>query len=223
MLQTNLGRVEFILRALEAWRPPVAAHSRRVAIYAGRLASQLGVSRGALETIRQGALLHDAGKMVVSSRILSKPSRPTTREWQELKIHPEMGMEIAHGAGFDDDVCGIVLYHHERWDGHGYPDGASEAAIPWTARVVSVLDAFDAITSSRDYRERLSIDAARTMIAREAGTRFCPWVVSGLMALPAALLEPPVIDPEDVYLPDGIGHHATVSASEPWRAVPEAN
>jgi putative nucleotidyltransferase with HDIG domain len=223
MLQTALGEVEPIFSTLESARPSVAAHSRRVAIYATRLATQFGVDHHSIETIRLGALLHDVGKMLVPARILSKPTRPNKREWQELKIHPELGMEIAHRAGFDDDVCSIVLYHHERWDGKGYPDGAIGSAVHWTVRVVSVMDMFDAITSPRQYRESLSIDAARIMIAREAGRRFCPWIVSGLMSLPSELLQPPVIDAAESYAPEGMGHHTAWRATEPWRAAVAGN
>ena len=188
MLQTELGRVESVLVTLESKRPDVAAHCRRVAAYSVRLASQYGFDAGTIETIRMGALLHDVGKLLVPSRILDKPCRPNAREWRELKIHPELGMEIAHRCGFDDEVCSIVLSHHERYDGSGYPDGVGKEHIHFTVRIVSVMDSFDALTSSRDYRERLTIDAARTLIAREAGSRFCPWVVSGLLGLPPQML-----------------------------------
>ncbi|MEK6630157.1 MAG: HD domain-containing phosphohydrolase [Acidobacteriota bacterium] len=189
MLQTELGRIETVMSALEKSRPNVAAHCRRVSALAVRLATQYGFDAHVIETIRLGGLLHDVGKMLVPSRILNKPSRPNRREWQELRVHPELGMEIAHRSGFDDDVCAIVLYHHERYDGTGYPDGRSANAIHHTARIVSVVDTFDALTSARDYRERLSIDAARSMIARGAGAQFCPWIVSGFLALPTAMLK----------------------------------
>ncbi len=219
MLQTALGKVEPLLSTLEAARPSVAAHSRRVAVYATRLAAQLGVDRRSIETIRIGALLHDVGKMLVPARILSKPARPNRREWQELRAHPELGVDIAHRAGFEDEVCGIVLYHHERWDGSGYPDGAAGRSVHWTVRVVSVMDMFDAVTSPRHYRESLSIDAARTMIARDAGRRFCPWIVSGLMALPASLLAPPSVDSPCSCLPETLNRHAGADATEAWSAV----
>jgi putative nucleotidyltransferase with HDIG domain len=194
MLQTELGQIESVMTALEKKRPGVASHSRRVSAYAVRLASQFGLGQGDLETIRLGALLHDVGKMLVPSRILNKPGRPNEQEWQELRIHPELGVEIAHRSGFDDEVCGIVLYHHERYDGRGYPDGLAERAIHYTVRIVSVVDTFDALTSTRDYRERLSPEAAREVIARGAGTKFCPWVVSGFMALPLDVLQPTAND-----------------------------
>jgi putative nucleotidyltransferase with HDIG domain len=189
MLQTELGRADAVLAALEKKRPEVAAHSRRVSAFSVRLAIQYGLADEVVETVRLGALLHDVGKMLTPSRILEKPGRPNAREWNELKIHPELGMEICHRSGFDDEVCAIVLYHHERYDGGGYPDGLAYPAIPFTVRIVNVMDAFDALTSSRDYRERLSVQAARTLVARGAGTRFCPWVVSGLLALPVEMLQ----------------------------------
>ena len=191
MLQSSLGKVDVVLSALEKSRPAVVAHCCRVSTFAVRLAMQYELDRDTIETVRLGALLHDVGKMLISSRILDKPGRPNDREWQELRVHSQLGMDIAHRAGFDDDVCGIILYHHERFDGKGYPDGLAGRATPFTARIVSVMDAFDALTSSRDYRERLNVDRARQSIARDAGTRFCPWVVSGLLALPAAMLSPP--------------------------------
>ena len=142
--------------------------------------------------MRLGGLLHDVGKMLVPSRILNKPGRPNDREWQELKIHPELGVEIAHRSGFDDEVCGIVLYHHERWDGRGYPDGLGERSIHYLVRIVSVTDTYDALTSSRDYRERLTPEAARVTISRGAGTRFCPWIASAFLAVPVEAMLPPV-------------------------------
>ncbi len=122
MFQTDLGRADTVLAALEKKRPEVAAHSRRVAAYSVRLAVQFGLADEVIETIRLGALLHDVGKLLTPSRILEKPGRPNAREWQELKIHPELGCEICHRSGFDDDVLAIVLHHHERCDGSGYPD-----------------------------------------------------------------------------------------------------
>lgn len=190
MFQTDLGRADAVLAALEMKRPAVAAHSRRVSAYSVRLAAQFGLADEVIETIRLGALLHDVGKMLTPSRILDKPGRPNAREWQELKIHPELGAEICHRSGFDDEVCAIVLHHHERGDGSGYPDKLAHPSIPYTVRIVAVMDTFDALTSSRDYRDRLSVPAARTLIARAAGSKYCPWVVSGLLALPVEMLQP---------------------------------
>lgn len=204
MFQADLGRTDAVLSALEKNRPDVAAHSRRVAVYSVRLAVQFGLPGDVVETIRLGALLHDVGKLLTPSRILDKPGRPNAREWQELKAHPEIGREICHRSGFDADVCAIVLHHHERSDGSGYPDRLTHAATPYPVRIVAVMDTFDALTSSRDYRERLSVDAARALIARSAGAKYCPWVVSGLLALPVEMLRQGTgPSSDDVRLPEG--------------------
>ena len=205
MFQTDLGRTDAVLAALEKKRPDVAAHSRRVSAFSAKLAIQFGLADEVVQTIRIGALLHDVGKMLTPSRILDKPGRPNAREWQELKLHPELGAEICHRSGFDDEVVAIVLHHHERGDGSGYPDGLAHPAIPYTVRIVAVMDTFDALTSSRDYRERLSVPAARTLIARSAGAKYCPWVVSGLLALPVEMLQPgPGDAPGALRHPEGL-------------------
>ena len=223
MLQTELGHIDTVMNALERKRPGVAAHCRRVSDYAVRLATQIGLSAQDIETVRLGGLLHDVGKLLVPSSILDKPGRPTEQEWQELKIHPELGVEIAHRSGFDDEVSSIVLYHHERWDGQGYPDRLSERAIPYLARIVSVIDTFDALTSSRDYRERLMPEAARVVIGRGAGTRFCPWVAAVFLAMPIDVLLPPAGEiPRPGRQPEIPASLAPETLTAPWRLTAQA-
>jgi putative nucleotidyltransferase with HDIG domain len=212
--------VNQILDAMDAKRPTVASHCRRVSAYGVHLATQYGLPDEMLETIRVGSLLHDIGKMVVPAHILSKPGRLTEQEWQALQDHPEHGFEMAERLGFDPGILDIVLYHHERNDSSGYPDGLGGNAIPWTVRIVSVMDAFDALTSPRTYREALSIDAARTLLAREAADRYCPWVVSGLLSMPRTMLDAIARGEFDRYRPDARPSHAVLqSATTPWVAA----
>ncbi len=211
--------VDSFLQALEVKRSFVAAHARRVAAYAVRLATQYGLAPHVVESIRIGALLHDTGKLLVPVRILTKPGRLTEREWLELRAHPDKGMELLERARLDERAREIVLHHHERHDGKGYPDALRGEEIAWPVRIVSVMDSFDALTSPREYRAALSVDAARALISREAGTRFCPWVVSGFLSLPAALLDPRSTDVQpDYYLPDGLPETASVHATRAWTA-----
>ena len=122
--------------------------------------------------------------------------------------------------GFDSDVLDIILYHHERADRTGYPDGLDGDSIPWTVRIVSVMDAFDALTSPRTYREALSIDAARTLLAREAADRYCPWVVSGLLSIPKPMLEAVGHGAPDSYRPDARPSEAVLrTATTSWIAA----
>jgi putative nucleotidyltransferase with HDIG domain len=207
-----------LFAALRVVRPQVAAHSRRVSVYAVRLANQYGLGGDAIRTIRDGALLHDVGKLLVSARILEKPGRLREREWVTLKSHPDLGVELAEQCGLAPDVCEVILRHHERYDGLGYPDRLTGAQVPWAVRIIGVMDSFDALTSPRKYRRSLQPPAARALIAREAGTRFCPWVVAGLLSLPLSLLDPPDPDTSLDYLADGVPWPASLDATTAWPA-----
>ena len=205
-----------LLDAVGTLCPSVGAHGRRVSGYAVRLAAQYGLSAPAIETIRVGALLHDIGKIQVPPHILDKPGRLTEREWVRLRTHPEIGCDLVERMGFDEAVCEIVLYHHERYDGSGYPYRLPGSAISWAVRLVSVADAFDAMTSERAYRAAVSIDVARTVLAREAGSMYCPWVVTGLLSLPRELLQPQAADIAPSFLPDGCPAPAASAATRAW-------
>ena len=221
-MTSNLGNSDTLIGVLEAINPAVALHCRRVSAFSVRLAMQYGLPAEMIETIRVGALLHDAGKLLIPPRLLTKPGRLTKREWNQLRSHPELGSELVKRLGFTDDVAEIVLYHHEHPDGTGYPDGLTGGTIRWAVRIVSIMDAFDALTSPRAYRQALSFDAARSLLAREAGTKFCPWVVAGLLSLPRPLLEPGRGGLLPPYVPDGCPNQAASEATEAWSAPPQA-
>jgi putative nucleotidyltransferase with HDIG domain len=206
-----------LLDGLETLCPAVAAHGRRVSTYAVRLAAQYGLAGAELEAIRIGAVLHDIGKVQVPSRILAKPGRLTEREWNKLRTHSEIGCDLAERMGFDGRVCEIVLFHHERYDGSGYPHRLSGSAISWAVRLVSLADAFDALTSDRAYRAAVSVDAARSLLAREAGARYCPWAVCGLLSLPRELLRPQPGDLGPSFVPDGCPAPQAAAATQAWQ------
>lgn len=212
-----VGEVSAILAAMDARCPSVAAHCRRVSEYGALLAVQYGLPSDLVATIRLGGLLHDLGKIAIPERILSKPGRLTDREWARLRNHPEAGVAMVDRLGFDASIAEIVLYHHERIDGSGYPDGMIGEAISWPVRIVSVMDAYDALTSPRAYREALSIDAARTLLAREAGVRYCPWVVSGLLSIPRTVLQAIAAGQMPDCQPDtSPGPAALAAATQAW-------
>jgi putative nucleotidyltransferase with HDIG domain len=159
-------------------------HTQRVSVYTVELAKRLDVDGADLEIIKRGAILHDIGKIGVSDTILRKPAKLTDAEWFEMRRHVQYGYEMLKDIAFLRDAAKIVLHHHERFDGMGYPNGASRDEILFGARIFVVADTFDAMTSARPYRRALSYDDAQAEIARCAGTQFDPRVVDTFLKVP---------------------------------------
>ncbi|HYC77391.1 MAG TPA: HD domain-containing phosphohydrolase [Planctomycetota bacterium] len=149
-------------------------HGRRTAKWAQLLAQRLGYDRERCELVHFGALVHDVGKVGIDDQILNKPSRLDDAEMAEVRRHSEIGDYVLRPMNFFADVRQIVRHHHERWDGAGYPDRLAGEAIPETARIVTVADYFDSITSARTYRSPMSNAAALELIASESGKTFDP-------------------------------------------------
>jgi HD-GYP domain-containing protein (c-di-GMP phosphodiesterase class II) len=171
-------------------------HSERVAAFAVRLARQLGMSADEGSVVELSALLHDVGKIGVPDAILNKPGKLTDEEFAEMRRHPAHGAAILaniQSAKVTELLPG-VKYHHERWDGTGYPEGLRGEQIPLLGRILAVADFLDALTSERAYRKGLSIDDVVQMIREQAGSAFDPRVVEaaaslherGELALPVA-------------------------------------
>jgi hypothetical protein len=159
------------VRTVELKDPYTSRHSERVATIAVELHRALGASGKELERCYHGALLHDLGKVAVPASVLSKPSALTRDEFDVLKRHPLSGAMVVSQVKFLRDVVPEVLYHHERIDGRGYPQGLAADEIPFAARVLAVADTFEALTADRPYREALSLAEALTEIRRVAGTQ----------------------------------------------------
>ena len=131
-----------------------------------------------------GALLHDIGKIGVPDAILHKPGKLSDEEWAEMRRHPEIGRQILEQVGgVFSHIAGIVAAHHERWDGLGYPTGLSGEDIPLAARIITVVDAYDAMTERRIYREPLADEVARAELRRCSGQQFDPRVVEAFLAV----------------------------------------
>ena len=152
-------------------------HVDRVMAYAMILAEELGWQDKQLEQLRFGSILHDIGKIHIRETILRKQGRLTDEEWEEIKRHPLTGFEMIKGIPFLTPALPVVRHHHERWDGHGYPDGLEKDDIPLAARIVAVSDSFDAMTTSRPYRAARAPQDAYEEILSNAGTQFDPQVV----------------------------------------------
>ena len=140
--------------------------------------------------MKTAALLHDIGKLAVPEHILSKPGPLTQEEFQKIRIHPQVGAEIISAVPFPYPVAPLILSHHERWDGKGYPQGLKGDEIPLGARILSVVDYFDALTSDRPYHRAMEHDAALALLEQEAGKALDPQVVDAFFAhLPALAAE----------------------------------
>ncbi len=168
--------------ALAVRDPSSVGHARRVTTLAGTLAAWLGWDERRLQTIRIGVPLHDIGKLAVSESILRKPGPLSPGELAEIRAHPAAGARLIDPRGPLRDALPYVLYHHERWDGAGYPTGRSGPEIPEEARLLSVVDAFDAMTTTRPYRRPLPAERAVREVERCAGTQFDPALAGAFLA-----------------------------------------
>jgi HD-GYP domain-containing protein (c-di-GMP phosphodiesterase class II) len=165
-----------LAQALEERDAYSGGHSLRVTALAETIGERLAWGPTRRLHLRIGALLHDVGKLAVSERVLRKAGPLDEEELAQIQAHPVAGVRLAAAIAPERTTLACVLYHHERWDGGGYPSGRRGAAIPLEARVLAVVDAFDAMTSARPYREALELDAALEELERCAGSQFDPGV-----------------------------------------------
>ena len=160
--------------AIEARDPYTQGHSARVTAFAEEIARRLGWSEQRLASLRLGGPLHDIGKLAVSDHVLRKEGSLEEHELAEIREHPKAGARLILRVAALREAIPYVLYHHERWDGAGYPTGRAGEEIPLEARVLAVADAYDAMTSDRPYRRALSRAEALAEVERCAGTQFDP-------------------------------------------------
>lgn len=169
--------IDALIMALDYRDNETQGHTQRVSVYTIELAQRLDVNGAELETLKRGAILHDIGKIGVPDTILRKPAKLTDAEWSEMRRHVQYGYEMLKDIAFLQDAAKIVLHHHERFDGQGYPNGTSRDEILFGARIFVVADTFDAMTSERPYRRALPYEHAQAEISRCSGTQFDPRVV----------------------------------------------
>ena len=173
-----LSTIEALSTAIEAKDGVTSSHIHRVQHYAMGLATALGITdKETLKAIEAAALLHDTGKLAVPERILNKPGKLTAAEFEKMKLHVDVGADILSSIDFPYPVVPIVRAHHENWDGSGYPRGLSGTTIPIGARILSVVDCYDALTSDRPYRGAMSDEQALAIIKSRCGSMYDPDVV----------------------------------------------
>ena len=172
-----ISSIKTLISVINAKDRYTYAHTERVVIYCELMANQLGLSENDKKILRYGAYLHDIGKIEISKEVLSKKTKLTDEEWDMLKTHPENGVEIVKTVAALEEVCPLILHHHERFDGKGYPHGLKEDDIPYLVRILSVADSFDAMTSNRPYRQRKNYDEAIQELRKCSATQFDPGIV----------------------------------------------
>jgi diguanylate cyclase (GGDEF)-like protein/putative nucleotidyltransferase with HDIG domain len=173
-----LQTVEALASAVDAKDRYTHGHIRRVQAYAATLASRLGVQdEKELMSIRAGALLHDIGKIAIPEYILNKPTVLTETEYEKMKIHPVVGANMLSTIEFPYPLIPMVKSHHERWDGNGYPDGLKGEEIPLTARILALVDCYDALTTNRPYRSPMEREQVIQFFQRESGRSYDPHIV----------------------------------------------
>lgn len=169
--------IECLAAALEAKDLYTSGHSTRVGDMSYDLGRAMGLKGSKLDNIHIAAHLHDIGKMGISENILNKKGKLLPHEWAQIQKHPEMGYRILAKSKGLKEIAEIVLHHHERWDGKGYPDGLCENRIPLGSRIIGVADAIDAITSIRPYRKALSWEECWNEVLLNKGIQFDPVAV----------------------------------------------
>lgn len=175
--RTGRRALETLLTTIDDYDVYTGGHSERVAGYAGQIARLLGLSHATVDVVRRAAFVHDIGKIFIPDSIVQKPGPLTPEELELVRLHPELGARALQNRPGLEELAPIVLYHHERWDGRGYPVGLSGSDIPIESRIIFVADAFDAMTSDRPYGSLLSYKEAGTELRRCSGQDFDPLVV----------------------------------------------
>lgn len=170
--------IEILRYTVEAKDQYTRGHSERVSDYSVLVGEKLGLSDADIHTLKIGGLFHDIGKIGVPDAVLSKPGKLTDEEYEEIKKHPTIGAQILSNATIFADIIPIVKYHHERYDGRGYPEGLVGEDIPYLARIAAVADTYDAMRSRRPYRDALPIDIVKEEFKKNIGTQFDPDIAS---------------------------------------------
>ena len=178
-----MGLLHSLTSAVDAKDAYTCGHSERVALLSRHLSQQIGLSEHQVERVYMAGLLHDVGKIGVPEAVLQKPGKLTTEEFDQMKKHPEVGARILQDIKQIKDIIPGVLYHHERFDGKGYPSGLAGENIPIMGRILCLADCFDAMTSNRTYRKALPLEVALIEIRRCSGTQFDPRLAEAFLKI----------------------------------------
>jgi putative two-component system response regulator len=179
----TIQMTQVLVNLLDAKSPWTMGHSERVAKYAVKIAQQMGLDANVVNSIRLGALLHDVGKIGTYDAVLNKVTALSDEEFATVKMHPGQGADILSGIDQLKEVCPMIRYHHENFDGSGYPHHLEHDSIPLASRIIRVADSFDSMMSTRPYRPAPGIEYARSELQRCVGTFYDPEVVKAFLAV----------------------------------------
>jgi putative nucleotidyltransferase with HDIG domain len=182
--KTSATTLIALTRALDARDQDTEGHSERVADLAVEIGTEMGLNDTVLSPLRLAALLHDIGKIGVPDAILHKPGSLNEDEWAFIRKHPQTGYDILKNIPFLEPSLDAILHHHEKFNGKGYPAGISGNAISLSARILAVVDVYDALTSNRPYRPAFSSEKALEIIRGESGQQFDPEIIQALLRIP---------------------------------------
>ena len=221
-LQKNQEHLEEVYRttikslalAIDAKDQYTHQHILRVQRYAMATAKHMGLTGNELEGLNTGALLHDIGKLGIPEHILLKPGRLTDEEFDKIKEHPQRGADILDPVDFPWPVLPVVKYHHEKWDGTGYPCGLRGEDIPLTARILAVADVYDALTSARPYRVAWTHEKAVSVITKDAGTHFDPAIVEAFLEVIGDVVAQMAVGPQEWHAGQSVAGPPVTRKSE---------
>lgn len=182
LLDSYKSTIKALAAAIDAKDHYTCGHSQRVMEYAILGGTSLSLPQEELEILEYAGLLHDIGKIGIADGVLGKPERLNDQEWEIMRKHPQIGSNMLKEISFLEEARTLILHHHERYDGNGYPDGLRHESLPIGARLLAVADAFDTMTTDRSYRASLGVDYAIKELYRCSGTQFCPVAVSALIS-----------------------------------------
>jgi putative nucleotidyltransferase with HDIG domain len=183
-----LETVAALAQAVDAKDPYTRGHSERVTDIAVALAEALAVSQDDMDTLRSAAVLHDIGKIGINEQILRKPGPLSDQEWEMMHNHPNLGADIVVPVSSLQRVVPVILHHHERWDGSGYPGHLRGEDIPLGSRILAVADAYEAMTSNRAYRKAMPAAEAQAILEEGAGRQWDPRVVQAFLFVKGAIV-----------------------------------
>jgi HD-GYP domain-containing protein (c-di-GMP phosphodiesterase class II) len=187
LLESNLQMVKALGSAIAERDHGTREHNFRVTIYSIKLAEHMKLDKGQIQALVKGSFLHDIGKIGIRDKTLLKPSGLTDREYDDIKKHAALGRQIIENVRWLGDAADIILYHHEKWDGTGYPEGRAGVDIPLKARIFSIADVFDALTSERPYKSALPYSETVTTMLAEKAVRFDPELLGEFLSISQSL------------------------------------